>query len=253
MSLPRLIRLLLLALVPAALLAASANGALVAVDNLVLRADGGFQPQSLPHHRYAPISFHGRFDISTKDGSRPIPLRQAVIDFDHDGRLTVAGLPTCSPEAIADASTEEARRICRGAIVGTGQLEAMIDLSTGVTTARSPLTVFNGPPLEGEPTVVLHARTTVPGTQTYAILAPIEKRPGRFRYRVKIDLPPIAAGFGALTHLDVKIDRRYVAGGKKRSYVSARCSDNILETRGRFTFEDGTLIEGVVEKFCHAK
>jgi hypothetical protein len=252
-SLARLIRAAPLALALAALAAASATGALVEVNDLVLHADGGFQPQSLPRHRYAPIEFEGHLDIAAKGGGKPTPLRQAVIDFDHDGRLSVAGLPTCAPESIAAASSEEARRICRGAIVGTGRVEALISLANGTVRARSPLTVFNGPPLAGRPTVVLHARTTVPGTQTYAILAPIERRPGRFRYRVTVDFPPIAAGYGAITHIDVEIGRRYRADGRSRSYVSARCSDNILETHGRFTFEDGTIIDGSVEKYCRAK
>lgn len=253
MSLPALIKAALLALFTTVILAGPASGALVEVNNLVLHADGGFEPQSLPRHRYAPIEFQGHFDIRAKHGPKPAPLLQAVIEFDRDGRLSVAGLPTCSPESIAAASTEEARRVCRGAIVGTGHLEAVIALAQGPVKARSALTVFNGPVVEGNPSVVLHARTTVPGTQTFAIVAPIERRPGPFRYRVTIDVPPIAAGYGALTHLDVAVGRRYRFGGKLRSYVSARCSDHILVTHGAFTFEDGTLIEGQVEKYCSQK
>lgn len=231
----------------------SASGALVEVDNLVLRADGGFKPQSLPRHRFAPIDFQGHVDLSTKDGSRPSPLKQALLDFDRDGRLSVAGLPTCAPEAIDDYGTEEARRICRGAIVGTGHVGALVSTDGGNVPVRSDLTIFNGPRLEGLPTAVLHARFTLPVTQTYAIVVPIETRRGGFRYRARIDLPPLAAGYGALTHIDAKISRRYRAGGKRRSYVSARCSDNVLQTHGRFTFEDGTLIDGLVEKYCHSK
>ncbi|HVD85886.1 MAG TPA: hypothetical protein VNB59_00605 [Solirubrobacterales bacterium] len=252
MSLPPLIRAALLAVVLAALAAASATGALVEVNDLVLHADGGFQPRSLPRHRFVPIGFQGHFEIAAKGGGKPSPLRQVVIDFDRDGRLSVAGLPTCDPEAIDDEGTEEARRTCKGAIVGTGEVEALVSLPEGTVPASSPLTVFNGPQIGGHPTVVLHARTTVPATQIYAILVPIERRPGRFRYRVTLDLPPIAAGHGAITHLGVQIRRRYRAGGRQRSYVSARCSDNILETHGRFSFEDGTIIDGSVEKYCHA-
>ena len=236
-----------------ALVGGSASGALVEVDDLVLRADGGFTPQSLPRRQFAPIEFQGHVDLSAKDGGKPSPLTQALIDFDRDGRLGVAGLPACAPETIDEASTEEARASCRGAIVGTGHVEALVSTGAGDVPARSKLTAFNGPRLEGLPTVVLHARTTVPGTQTYAIVVPIEKRRGGFRYRARIDLPPLAAGFGALTHIDVKIGRRYRAGGKQRSYVSARCSDNVLQTHGRFTFEDGTIVDGLVEKFCHSK
>jgi hypothetical protein len=39
-------------------LAGAANGAaLVEVGNLVLRADGGFKPRTLPHARFVPIEF----------------------------------------------------------------------------------------------------------------------------------------------------------------------------------------------------
>ncbi len=231
-------------------LAGPASGALVEVDDLVLHADGGFRPQALPRHRFAPIEFQGHVAIAAKGGGRPSPLRQALIDFDHDGRISVAGLPTCAPESIAAASSEEAQRICRGAIVGTGRVEAIVSLSSGPVQVRAPLTIFNGPPSNGQPTVVLHAQTTVPATQTYAILVPIEQRRGEYRYRARIELPPIAGGLGALTRIEAKIGRRYRAGGRSRSYVSARCSDNILRTHGHFVFEDGIVIDGQVEKFC---
>ena len=258
MSHPRLTRARLLVLAAAALAAAAflagpATGALVEVDDLVLRADGGFHPQLLPRRQFAPIEFEGHVDISAKGGGKPAALRQALIDFDRDGRLTVAGLPTCAPESIANASVEEARRICRGSIVGSGHVEALVSLSSGTVPASSLLTVFNGQPLNGQPTAILHAQFTVPATQTYAIVVPIERRRGEFRYRARIELPPLAGGLGALTHLDVEIGRRYRAGGQARSYVSARCRDNILRTHGHFSFEDGTIIDGQVEKYCRQK
>src|SRR5207253_4501371 len=135
-----------------------------------------------------------------------------------------------------------------------GHIGALISLPEGDVKASSPLTVFNGPRTSGGlPTAVLHARTTVPGTQTYAIVVPIEQRRGEFRYRARIDVPPIAAGYGAITHLDVEIGRHYRVGGQQRSYASARCSDNILRTHGRFSFENGTVVDGLVEKYCRSK
>jgi hypothetical protein len=238
----------------AALLAAGiAAAALVEVNNLVLRADGGFHPQSLPRHRYAPIDFQGHFDISARSGGQPVALRQALVDFDRDGRLSVAGLPTCPPERVAELGTSAARAACKGAIVGTGNIGADVTVGAATVPTSAPLTIFNGPRLEGNPTVVLHARTTVPATQTYAIVVPIVKRAGQFRYRAIFDVPPIAGGYGAITHVEVRIGRRYRADGQPRSYVAARCADGILRTHGRFTFADGTIIDGSVEKFCHAK
>lgn len=240
----------LLALVAAT--AASGSGALVEVDNLVLRADGSFQPRQLPRSKFVPLEFKGHASIASKDGARPVPLRQLVVDFDHDGRLSVAGLPTCAAERIAQASAEEARQLCGGAIVGEGRVAVVVALSSGLVEASSPLTVFNGPPQDGRPTAILHAHFTEPGTQTFAITVPIERRRGEYRYRATVDLPPIAGGLGSLSRIEVELGRRYRFGGKSRSYVSARCRDNILRTHGRFSFEDGTVIDGSVEKFCRS-
>jgi hypothetical protein len=252
-SLAKLTRSGLLALSLTALAATSAGGALVEVGDIVLHADGGFQPRSLPRHRFVPIEFQGHFDVAAKGGGRPSPLRQLVIDFDHDGRLSVAGLPRCRPDQIDEEGTREARETCPGAIVGTGRVEAIVSVFGGQSRGGANLTVFNGPPIEGLPSAVIHARITAPTRQVFAILVPIERRPGPFRYRATIDFPPIAEGLGSIAHVDVQIGRRYRAGGTRRSYVSARCSDNILETHGHFSFEDGTVIDGQVEKYCHAK
>jgi hypothetical protein len=253
MPLAKVARALFLALAIALLATASAagDGALVEVNDIVLRADGGFQPQTLPRRQFAPIDFEGHVDISARRGAPLAPLQQALIDFDRDGRLNVAGLPTCAPETIAEQGTEGARRTCRGAIVGTGHVAAAISFLGAAVQTRAPLTIFNGPRLATGPSVVLHARTLVPLPETYTILVPIERLRGGFRYRARIELPPLAGGLGALTHIDAKIGRRYRAGGRSRSYVSARCSDNVLQTHGDFTFADGTVISGAVEKYCN--
>jgi hypothetical protein len=239
----------------ALLFAASAagRGALVIVDDIVLRADGGFQPRALPRHRFAPIDFQGHFDIAAKGGGKPVTLEEAVIDFDRDGRLSAGGLPVCPAERVAEAGPAQARQACAGAIVGTGRIEALIALPSGAVPASSPLTIFNGPPQEGNPTVLLHARITVPATQTFAIVVPIERRPGEFRYRATLALPTIAGGLGAVTHVGVKVGRRFSVGGQRRSYVAAHCSDGVLRTHGRFSFADGTIVDGSVEKACRPR
>jgi hypothetical protein len=229
---------------------AAGEGALVKVNDIVLRADGGFQPRSLPRRQFVPINFQGYFDIAAKGGGKPVALEQVVIGFDRDGRLSAGGLPVCPPELVANASTEEARQVCGGAIVGTGTIEAAIELDGGTVAGSAPLTIFNGPVLAGDPTAVLHARAGPPVNQTFAILVPIERRPGGFRYRATLDLPPIADGRGAITRVEVKIGRRFSAGGQRRSYVSAHCSDGVLRTHGRFTFADATIVDGSVEKAC---
>jgi hypothetical protein len=253
MKRPRRALFLLLAILTCALPAEGALGAaMVETREIRLKLDADFQPLNLPKRSFAPVQFEGYLDLAKPGGGAPPALTQVVMDFDRDGRLDVAGLPTCAPERIAQVSVDEARAICKGAIVGTGELEALVSLPSGPVPAKSALTLFNGPrDADGHPTVVVHARISVPATQTYAFVVPIEKRPGEFRYRATVDLPELAGGLGAITHFSVKIGRRYTAGGVKRSYVAARCTDHILRSHGIFTFANGLVIEGVgLEKYC---
>ncbi len=233
------------------LLATIAGAATVRVGTLVLHADGGFQPQVLPKRSYAPIRFQGYGEIKTTNGTVPPALQHVKIDFDRDGRLTTAGLPVCQPSSIEVASPKQARNRCDGAIVGTGHLAAAVPLGGAARLdLRSPLTIFNGPRQGGNPTAVLHAQAPFPVSETYVVVAPIERRSGIYGYRTEFDIPPIAGGLGSLTRIDAKIGRSYRAGGGERSYVSARCSDYILQTQGYFSFADGNVIYGSVFKAC---
>ena len=233
---------------------AGAGAATVRVGTLVLHADGGFEPQVLPKHSFAPIDFQGHGDIKTTDGSPPPALQHVRLDFDRDGHLTTAGLAACPPSRIGAATPQQARNRCRSAIVGTGHVAATVPLpGFGRIELHSPLTLFNGPRQNGNPTVVAHAQAPFPIGETYVVVAPIERRQGIYGYRTSFDVPPIAGGLGALTHIDAKIGRRYRAGGVERSYVSARCSDFILQTQGFFSFADGTVIYGSVFKVCRVE
>lgn len=234
-----------------ALLASSADAEWLNFGNLMVRVDGGFTPRTLPRKSYAPIEFKGYANLKPAGGKLPPALQQAVIDFDRDGRLSTKGLATCDPSLLEEATPQEARARCPQAIVGTGHVGALIETQAGsLLYADSALTIFNGPRQEGHPTAILHARTTVPAVQDFVITVPIERRSGAFRYRVTVDIPPIAAGRGALVHIDAHIGRRFRFDGSKRSYVSARCGHNVLSTYGRFTFSENTFVEGSIEKSC---
>ncbi|HEX6229004.1 MAG TPA: hypothetical protein VFZ41_06020, partial [Solirubrobacterales bacterium] len=199
------------ALVAALLLGAAtvADAALVRVGRVVVRADGGFTPQTLPRKKYAPISFQGQADIESTDGGPPPKLVRARLDFDRDGRLSTRGLPVCIPSRIENAAPKAARRICGKALVGTGEVAASISLP-GLSGARlrSPLSVFNGPRVNGHPSVVGHAWTTFPKREVFVTVIPIERRGGPYSYTASVEIPEIAEGGGALTHLNARIGRR---------------------------------------------
>lgn len=236
----------------ASLLAGSAGAATVRVGTLVLHADGGFEPRLLPKRKFAPIHFQGYGQIKTTDGSMPPALRHVKLEFDHDGRVTTAGLPECPVAKLEGATTTQARRRCRGAIVGSGHVAAVVSLA-GLARIymHVPLTLFNGPRRDGNPTVLGHAQAPFPISETYVIVAPIERIHGSiYGYRSEFDIPPIAGGLGSLSRIDATVGRRYSFHGRRLSLVSARCSDYILQTRGLFSFADGTIISGSVFKPC---
>lgn len=233
------------------LLAGVSGAAMVRVGTLVLHADGSFEPRLLPKRAYAPIRFEGYGEITTTNGSLPPALEHVKLDFDRDGHLTTAGLPVCPPSKLEGATPEQARNRCSGSIVGTGHLAAAVSLAgLARIDLSSPLTIFNGPRQSGNPTAVLHAQAPFPVSETYVVVAPIERRKGIYGYRTEFDIPPIAGGLGSLTRIDSKIGRFYRAGGAERSYVSARCSDYVLQTQGYFSFADGNVIYGSVFKAC---
>lgn len=243
------------ALVACALLAGSAVAAeKVRTGSLILTVDGGYAPRALPRRSFAPIDFKGYFDVRAVGGGVPKQLQQLVVDFDRDGRLSTRGLPTCDPELLRAATPEEARAICGPAIVGRGHLEALLEREgQPPTKVGSLLTLFNGPRENGLPTVILQARISEPFTEVFDVTIPIKKLPGGYRYRATVNLPSIAAGRGAITHVDVDVGRRWRFDGKSRSYISARCSDGILSTHGRFTFTADpydTVVDGSIEKGC---
>ena len=229
-----------------------AGAATVRVGTLVLHADGGFEPRTLPRHRFAPIRFQGYGQIKETNGSVPPPLKHVKIEFDRDGHLTTVGLPTCPLRKLEGSTSAQARRRCRSAIVGSGHVAATVTLAgLARIDLKVPLTLFNGPPQDGNPTVLGQARAPFPISETYVIVAPIERiHGGIYGYRTEFEIPPIAGGFGSLTRIDAKIGRRYRFGGRPRSFVSARCSDYVLQTRGAFLFADGTVIYGSAFKSC---
>jgi len=248
----RLLATVISLLACAALLAASAGASTVRVGTLVLHADGGFEPRLLPRHAYAPIHFQGYGQIRTTNGTVPPALQHIKLEFDRDGHLTTTGLPTCKVSQLEGTTTAEARRRCRDAIVGSGHIAAVIPFA-GLAQVRIsvPLTLFNGPRIGGSPSVLGQARAPFPLSETYLIVAPIERvHGGIYGYRSEFDIPSIAGGLGSLTRIDAKIGREYRFKGRELSYVSARCSDYILQTRGDFTFADGTVIYGSAFKTC---
>jgi len=235
-------------------LATLADAARVSVGPLIVRADGGFTPRQLPRDSYKSIRFEGHGDIEMRDGSAPPPLERIKLEFDRDGKLTTIGLPACQASQIASATTAEARSRCGNAQVGKGTIEATAALPfLGRVEVRAPLTLFNGPKQGRAWTVLAHSYTDVLLPETYVVTIPVQPRRGAYAYRATFDIPPLLGGLAALTHIDATVGRRYSAGGRERSFISARCSDGVLQTQGYARFEGNIVISGSLFKPCSVK
>jgi hypothetical protein len=226
----------------------------VQFGKIILDVDGGFSPTSLPKHAFAPISLRANINIGTTDGTVPPTLQRIVLEFDRNGRVATQGLPVCQPARLEGTVTADARRACKRAIVGTGSATAEVTFpDQAPIPATAPLTIFNGPRRGGRPTIVVHAYTTVPAPTTFVVQATIERAGGRYGFRVSTDVPPIAGGYGALTHLAFRVGKRYRVHGRLHSYASARCADGRLQAQGAFFFADGSSVMGSLFRPCKTR
>lgn len=232
--------------------AASASGITIRAGNLIASGDGGFAPKALPRDHDAPIKLFGHGRIRTVDGTRPSPLRHAVIELDKHGHAETRGLETCNKGKLIATTTEQARRACPGAIVGTGFGTALIELpEQGPIEASSKLTIFNAPEKDGNPTGIGHAHLDYPAPTTYLVEAELEKvHHGRYGYRVEIDFPRIVNDYGSPISGRIKIDKKWIYKGMHLSVANARCADGRLQAKIELTFKDGTFLQGSAFKRC---
>jgi hypothetical protein len=232
--------------------AASALAIELHAANLVITADGGFSPTTLPKHGYAPIRLHGYGKIATEDGSPPPVLKTVTLWFDKHGKVETRGLPTCTPGKLAATTTKQARKLCPGAIVGKGFGKAVVDFpEQGPIPASSPITLFNAKPHHGNPTLLAHAHITVPGPTTFVVPIEIQRvHDGRYGFKTVAEIPRIAGGYGIPLYARLSIGRTWKYKGRKLSFANAGCPDGRLQAKGQFLFKDGTFLQGSVFKTC---
>lgn len=228
----------------------------VSAGNLVI--DFGFDsaPGALPQTHDAPIRFWGRSTIGTRDGTAPPPVEHVSVEFDKYGHLETRGLPKCTMAKLVATTPQVARKLCPGAIVGTGFGKAIVTLPEQMPiVAGSPVTFFNGPVIAGDPSVIVHAHLEVPAPTTYLVPVRIEKiRKGVYGYRIEAKIPPIAGGYGSPIDFKFDVGRDWSFQGKELSYVNARCprSQNLL-ARIQAQFGDGSDLQGTFSDSCQIR
>lgn len=223
--------------------------------NILVFGEGGFAPKALPKNVDAPIELFGKGRLDTVTGELPPILETIQFEFDKHGSVDTTGLPKCSSGKLQSTTVPQARKLCPGAIVGTGRGSATVVFpEQPPIPVSSPITIFNGPEINGDPSVYAHAYTTVPAPTTFIVPVRIETiRNGRYGYRVKARIPKIAGGAGIPISGSIRINRKWTFKGEKHSYVNARCADGRLQAEGEFSFKDGTRMQGTFLTACDVR
>ncbi len=223
--------------------------------NIVVDGQGGFAPTALPRNEDAPIVIFGSGRISTADGTLPPVLKTIEFEFDKHGSVDTEGLAKCSLGRLKATTVPQARQLCPGSIVGRGTGKAVVKFpEQGPIPAGSPITLFNGPEIGGDPTVYAHAHLTVPAPTTFIVPIRIKKiSNGRYGYLVNVEIPRIAGGYGIPLSGSIRVGRKWTYKGEQHSFVNARCPDGRLQAIGEFSFKDGTRMQGTFLSPCQIR
>jgi hypothetical protein len=223
--------------------AATANAFKVhlVIGNLVLDAEGGFAPKALPKHKNAPIVTHGGGTLTTKTGELPPILDKFTLEFDKHGALDTTGLAVCTKGKLVATDVPAARKACGQAIVGTGFGSAVVKFpEQAPIKVGSPITLFNGPKKGPDDTIIAHAHLDYPGPTTFIVPIVIEKiHKGVLGYRVNVNIPKIAGGYGHPIAGEAKVGTKWTYKGKQHSYINARCETGHFLVHAEFSFKGG--------------
>lgn len=225
-----------------------------------VRLSGRIAPKKLPRSGRAPIGVEVGGHIETTDGSPAPQLSTMTIELNREGVIDSKGLPRCPYDALEPASSTRAMANCRSALVGKGSFEAEISL-TGQESyvARGKLLAFNGR-RGGKPVLFAHIYSPQPFATSFVIVFAIKRAAGgRFGSALVANLPRTLSSWGKLTGIEMRLDRRYSAGGKRRSYLSAGCpAPKGLSkvpfplARTSFEFAGGPTLRGTLTRTCKA-
>ena len=164
-----------LALAAVALAATVAAAAVTASNGSSVSAVATISPNKLSKKSPSPIHLRVSTKIAAAGVASDDPVAKEVIDFDKNGKLSTRGLPTCNPHRIESKSPDVALKECGKSVVGHGKASGLF---VGREEEGNPLppvpfdakiTVFNGVPQRGKPTLLMYAFTESPFLSAFIV------------------------------------------------------------------------------------
>jgi hypothetical protein len=243
------------------LLASSlATAELVERGDLFVRFRGGIFPTALPRHVNAPIGVGVAGTVKTLSGERPPALRRITIAINRGGRLETRGLPTCRRSQIESTTSQQARAICRSALVGEGRYVGAVSFPEQTAfPLRGRIVAFNAR-VDGQRAILAHVYGTDPFPNSRIIVFHIRESAGTFGTIVTASLPVSINQHGYLKQFSLGLKRRFVYRGRVHSYLSAACAapsglDSALFpfVRVSMSFADGRKLASTLIRSCSVK
>jgi hypothetical protein len=252
-------RSLTLALGAVALLATAAlAGAEVAQEgNLRVSFEGRISPHALPRQDKAPVAVSLTGNIKTTDGLAPPQLRTISLAINRNGKLDYKGLPACHYHQIQPASTNEAIETCPDSLVGEGTFAANVVLpEQSPFPSNGKVVAFNGV-LHGRHVVFAHIYGTEPLPQSSVISFELTRSKGTYGTTLTAQLPRVAAEWGFVSGVGLRLQRTFSYRGHRHSYISAGCpapsgfpGATFSFAKASFGFEDGRTLTSTLTRSC---
>ena len=229
--------------------------------NLIVSFDGGISPRTLPRVGTAPVAVSVETGIRSSDGTDPPPqLRSISIGINRNGKLFDRGLPTCRVREIQPATIRAARRICGGAIVGSGHVQVRVHLTNQPPfTFTGPLLAFHAERAGGKRRILAQVYGIRPPS-AFILSFKILKRKGTFGTLIRTTLPAPARKWAYVTGFDMRLKRIYTYNGRRHSFVSAGCAAPVgfpgavfPFAKASFEFADGRRVTSTLIRDCKVR
>jgi len=234
-------------------LGATASGIEACIGPLCVSSTVDIQPRELPAGGNAPITLSSTTRIRVKNGSTPPTLDAIDFLIDKHGTVNSKAFPVCPRSKLEGATPSQARKRCASSLVGKGTGKALVTMpGRAPFQITSPVSFFNAAPTGGKPTLIAHAYETVPAPQALLVPIVIERvAKGRYGFHVRVEMPEVAAGYGAPTLAEASVGATRKQGGKEVGYISAHCSGGRLQVEGKLTFTNGDSFPTTLTSPCH--
>lgn len=241
--------------------AALAQAEITQKGTLRVSFGGKIAPHKLPRVGAAPVAVSISGDITTTDASAPPQLRTITMSINRNGRLDYKGIPNCHFHQIQPATTGEAREACSRSLVGTGSFRANVALpEQSPFPSNGKVLAFNGK-LKGKPAIFAHIYGTEPLPTSFTLPFELKRSSeGAFATTLVAQLPRVAAQWGYVSGVSLKLQRRFEYRGKSRSYLSAGCPApkgfpgvSFTFAKASFAFEDGRTLTSRMTRDCSVR